>query len=1650
MKNMNFRERIPRCFAAGLASKTQEFQKGIGDSSRLAAKSFNTSFLQTNMNRQRPYSSLCWYRKWLVFFLLLSFVLTVNAQRKYQTLDRGVVACNNGTATTSPVFISWRLLAQDPESVQFNVYCNKGGTGDYALLNTSGPISNTNYSTTVASVPANSLLCVAPVINGSEGTRSVPFKFVLRSYRSIFLDITYDGFLSNTAYSTKFIWPADLDGDGEYDYVVDRLSLAGSTHKVEAYLSTGERLWTIDMGPNVLISQGHNDMVVAYDMNCDGKAEVVIKSSDGTRFWDKANNTWGYYLKNATNGDTDSDGIVDYTTQTVKTPPQYITVVNGMTGAEMNTIEMPYPNDSYNKYTRTSKANYMGDDYSNLSGHMGIAYLDGVHPSVVMEYMCRAVSEFHFYYVTAWGYKFENGIATDWEQKYTWSRNYQSCAEFHHIRIADVDMDGKDEMLEGGYTIDDDGSLLFSANISHGDRFRTGDINPSRPGLETFAIQQNAGDLLGQVLYDAETGTAIKKWYLASTGDVSRGECIDIDKNYKGYEMWSTMGNIYNCKGDIIYNGSVDMPKEGMWWDGELDREILDAKDGNGANAMIVKYAGSGSYQNNRLIQFASMMSWVVKAEYGCRPAFYGDIAGDWREEVILEKVYYVNDTTNNYSGFFGFTTDYPTDTRLYCLMQNPAYRMQTTTRGYYQSPFPDFYLGYDMQQPPLPPMMKTDLVWKSGTTWHATSTNFTGYDETSSQPFENGKSVLFDISGNNSDTILLEDSLSPSVLYVMTPVGHDYIVGGTGAITGSTELWKSQNGRFTLNGNHTYTGKTIISEGTLELNGSLQSTVDLRAKGAIAGNATLNGSVISEPGLNDKGGLFSPGTTEKPFGKMTVNGDLALEGGLYLEMNLQTTGMTVNDTVVRMDTLLVNGNLTLSGTNYLNIVASEAKPFAGKYPLLSWTGTLTGSISNFSVLGLKGLSTDLLIEDDTLFLIVNGQRAAQTGVTWTGTESAIWDYDAENFSITGEPVTFVNGDQVIFNDDPANKTITLNEFVETSGVTVDNNAATYTFSGTNGGISGTGGITKEGTGLLQMYTTKSDYTGPTIVNGGTLEVTTLSDGGIEGPIGKASTAVSNLILNRSILKINNTNSSTDRGMTIQDTSTIEITQSSSYATLKGLISGTGMLVKTGPGQLSMTYAAANTYTGGTLVKTGTLAMGTWQSTFGTLGSKLEVQGNSSIIIFNNNETSQIPVFRYAMVVPAASGIYLYAGQRCKINGTLTGAGTVNLNVPYVRADLIGNWSAFTGTLNVTGNQFRLCNSNGLQNASVNLGDGVTMGHYVEGKADALSGTSKIGSLAGNATSTIYNGTFSVGHNNKDAYFRGIINAGVTVNKYGTGKWTLTNANLNTTTFIIYGGTVYAANTTGSATGSGLVYVKTGGALDGTGLVSGAVTIESGGTLTGSLTIGGTTILKSGSTLIPGTSTLTTYRKITVNNSLTLQHGCSVNMKIFGGVTSTCDQLVVSGTFAPEGVLRISKPTVSLITEGAVFQLFSAGVISSTRFDSIILPENTNVTEWDTTLLYTEGKLVASKINAIENVETAGLVTLYQTDVDQMITVCTGDFSGKGLLKIQNGGGAIVYSAEITSGETREINLKGLESSVYFLTLKTKDSRCTRKFIKRE
>lgn len=1525
-----------------------------------------------------------------ILMLSVVFAGSAAAQRIQQKLGRGVVAVNNGSTVT----VTWRKLAQEPENTLYNVYYRSRGATDYVLLNSS-PLAKTNMSTTTGKVSFGSEIAVAPVVNGVEQARSEPFFFMSQFMRNVFVDIMYSTFLPHDEYTTKFVWPADLTGDGEYDFVVDRLSLKGSSHKIEGYTRFGEHLWTVDMGPNVIISAGHNDMVLAYDMNCDGKAEVVIKSSDGTRFWDKANDTWGAYLLGSENGDTDKDGIVDYTTQSVKNPPQYITVLDGLTGAELSTVEMTYPSDGTDTYTRTNKANYYDEEYSKLNGHMGVCYLDGVHPSVVMEYMVRDKNKLHHYYVSAWGYDFVNGKATAWGEKFpTWSRNDKTPwpAEFHHIRIGDVDRDGKDEMLEGGYVLDHDGKMLFSAGISHGDRFRVGDIDPDRPGLETFAIQQNAGDMLGQILYDAATGEAIKKWYLAGVGDVGRGECMDVDPDHKGYEMWSTMGNLYDAKGELISAGNVPFPTEGIWWDGELDREMLSAPDGNGFNAYIGKYNGT------RLFEIAKTSGWTVSSEYGTRPAFFGDIIGDWREEIVLRR-----GGTDRCSGIVGYSTDYPTDVSLYCLQQNPMYRMQCTTRGYYQSPFPDYYLGYEMSAPPLPPSMESDLVWKSGNEWNASSSNFTSFDRSTPLAFSEGKSVIFDVSGADEASISLTGILSPSVVYVMAPKGKNYVWKGTGTLSGDMDLWKSQEGTLTIHSPLAYTGRTIVSEGTLELHTALPGALELRAKGTLAGNPVLKGDVRFEPGLNYEGCRLSPGTEKEPFGTITFDKGVALTGGVYLQMDLQTEGTVQNDYIK------VNGNLSLQGNTYLVLKTKEEKPAPGEYPLIGWTGEWTGDLGRISVSGLKGLSYELKSVGKQILLVINAQRAAAKGVKWTGAVDANWNFDTENFSLAEEAVSFVAGDEVLFGDEAANTTLSLDEMVETSGVVFSNVQKSYTLSG-KGGLSGPASLAKQGAGKLTLSTANSDYTGATVISGGVLTVSSLGEAGQPSCIGAASADPANFTLSDATLVVNNANTATTRGLRLEGESTIQIP--SGFTTLKGVLTGPGQLVKTGSGQLNITYEGSNTYTGGTVLKSGTLAMGAYNTTFGKKGSSLTLEGGT-VQIFSNDNTSAVPDFNYAVTIPKSATVTLNAGRRCVINGSFSGEGTLNLSIPYVRTDVLADWSQYKGKLSVTGNQFRLCAGLNMENTALTLKDNVYMGHFRQGKGDALSATTKIGSLASSvATVTVGNGTYNVGYDNTNATFAGVL-SGVTVNKYGTGTWTLTGQ--NSATLTIYGGKVLA-NASGGATTTSPVSVRAGGTLGGSGSVK-AVTVYDGGTLEA-----------SASTISVG--------KFTVDGKLTLNSGSKLFIK---RRASRNDVLTVTGNVQLSGAtveIEASQP----LAEGDELNILTCGgTISGTYTLSPATPGEGLM--WDTGRFLSEGVLKVAYATGLNRIGADG-VKIYPTAVTDVChidvsAVCEGDV----LLQLYDLEGKPLVKRTFDAAEAQILDFTAYPSGMYILTLQQGDEQ---------
>ncbi len=1439
---------------------------------------------------------------WIIALLaaLTTLPTSMEAQRLQQTPGRGVVAAINGSTVT----VTWRKLAQEPEAATYNVYVRRSG-GSFSKINAT-PVTRTNYQTTLSTLPIGSEVAVSLIdAQGREGALSSPFTLKSYDLRNIFVDIDFSKSpLTAADYTTKYVWPVDLDGDGEMDYVVDRLAISDSnTDKIEGYLRTGEHLWTVDMGPNEFICMGQDDQVAAYDINCDGRGELIIQTSDGTRFWNKEANTWGDYLLGKE--DTDGDGIVDYNAQTVRNAPRYMTVVDGLTGKELSTVEQTYT-DYYN---RTNKATLMGDEYNKHVGHVGIFYPDGIHPAIVMEYHTRTTDGGHHYFNGAWGYDFAGGTATNWHQLF--NKN-TGGATFHQIRVGDPDGDGRDEMIEGGYTMDHDGSTLFNTGIAHGDRFRTSDIDPERPGLETFAIQQNAGDMLGQILYDAATGESIKKWYLSAVGDVGRGECMDLDPNHLGYEMFSTMDTYLNdAQGNVITGAATYFPTEGIWWDGELDRERVDSPDGNGYNADIRKYNGGS---NTRLFEIAKNSGYKYKSMNAKRALFWGDIIGDWREELILQK--WENGVC---TGVTGFTTDLTTSVdNIYWLQEDPAYRMQCTTKGYYQSPNTGFYLGYDMPRPQLPPCMVTDLVCVS-------TDQYTDYNRATSVAYADDKSILFDL--NTAPQITLNKTLSPASLYAMPVKGQSITLEGNGSLSGTGDLWKSQQGTLVLDVPFTSTGTVYISEGTLQVNKEVTAPVELRARGTLAGVGKVQ-SILPEGALNYEGGRIAPGTSAAA-GTLTVGSSLNVNKRTYCEMNVKT-----DTRQPAADLIYIEGDVNVTAPLIFTIVPAEADPQPGRFKLMEWTGEINeDALEQCSIRGLSGLSCTLEVADKAVWLVINAQRDAAQDVLWTGAQDGTWDYQTENFRLQEDATEFVGGDALLFDDSAQTTTVTLSEVMPTTGIVVNNTTKNYTFSG-DGGFGGTGGFTKRGSGTVTLNLTKSDYTGATILEEGTVVVSELADSGTPSSLGAGGSAANLWQMGNATLNIKSTNASTDRALTLTDSATIRVNQGT--ASLKGIVTGNGKLTKVGAGQLNFTYGGTNTWKGGLWLKEGTIAMGSWNSTFGATTSPIRVT-KGTITLFSNNTTSAIPSIKNPISIDDKGTLTLNAGQRCYIQGSWTGTGSVNLSFPYVRGDFSTDLSNYEGVLTVTG-QFRLTAATNMSKGTLALNSGVYMAHFKGGSGTEQSLSSQFGALRSTATDcSIATGTYTIGALNTDETFAGKFTSAAVINKVGTGTWTLTNANEGKLT--IKEGAV-AFNNSSAPTFSTAVTVNNGGILLGTGQAY-AATVNEGG-------------------MVAVGKNMDAYSvgKFTFTKSLTVNAGGIVRVKCRKSTSVRCDGITVEGNITLKSpVIRVDCTNVTFEDGDSltIFPSFNAITLSGTpTFE----PEAPAVGyKWDYSTLATDGRL---------------------------------------------------------------------------------------------
>ncbi|WP_091048199.1 cellulose binding domain-containing protein [Glycomyces sambucus] len=598
---------------------------------------------------------------------------------RIEDLDRAPVA----VASEGGNYLSWRRLATDPEGTAFNVYRD-------GRLITPEPTALTNLTDDGGT--ANATYWIATVRGGVETGYSAAFAVWGDQYVDVDMErpaggTTPDGVAYE--YRPNDATVADLDGDGAYELIqkwdpsnAKDNSQAGYTGNVyvDAYTLDGERLWRIDLGVNVRAG-AHYTFLTAYDLNGDGRAEVALKTADGT-----VDGT-GAVIGDAAADHRNSGGYV-------LTGPEFLTVFDGLTGAAIQSVDFQPDRGAVTDW---------GDGYGNRVDRImaAVAYLDGNTPSLVTTRGIYTKME-----LTAWdwdGSQLEQRWAfrsQDWGAQYSGQGN-------HNLSVADVDADGRDEIVYGSLTLNDDGTILQSAGLGHGDALHVADLDPSREGLEVFSPfeSMSASGNRAAAFRDAETGEVL--WSVPGTRDTGRGTCGDIDPGYAGAECWaasatgawnSREGELRAADGTLI-GTAIPSANSMVWWDGDLGREIFDHEFDEPSYTPVYPFIAEWDPATGTQEEIFTPEGVQTNNGTKGNAVLTGDLLGDWREEVVLRK--------ESNDGVRIFTTTVPTEHTIPTLMQDPQYRLGIAWQNisYNQPPWPSFFLGFGMDDPAWRPV---------------------------------------------------------------------------------------------------------------------------------------------------------------------------------------------------------------------------------------------------------------------------------------------------------------------------------------------------------------------------------------------------------------------------------------------------------------------------------------------------------------------------------------------------------------------------------------------------------------------------------------------------------------------------------------------------------------------------------------------------------------------------------------------------------------------------------------------------------------------------------------------------------------------------------------------------------------------------------
>ena len=1476
-----------------------------------------------------------------ILTIVLLFITTATfAQRTTDLLDRGLVAVP--ATSGSGNLVSWRVFGEEYYDVTYNLYC------DNKLV--AKNLKTSNYAHT--SGTASSKYQVAAVIRGEEQAKSD----VVTRWNNGVLTIPVqnitgrDGSDVTSNYTLNDISLGDLDGDGIVEFIVKRpcgkaadVSQKNCFHVLDCYDHKGNRLWWIDLGPNMLSGADEQWDCVCYDWDGDGKAEVLLRIQDNA-YIHYADGT--QELIGSSTVDTRWDGI-EYTSS----GNEYLLYLEGATGRPYSIGPSSHPH--YIDYPLTRGQD--SDWGSGIVGHrstkhyFGAPFLDGRHASIFLGRGCYTMHKFAAYDVDPATHKLT--------QRWYWENNAGGPwfgQGYHNFAIGDVDWDGRDEIIFGSMVIDDNGKGLSTTGLGHGDAQHCADLDPYRKYEEQFACNESSpamnyrNAVTSQMYYRHKAG-----------GDDGRALCANFTNTYPGSvgrsvstgwissvadkEITELSGDAFISWGDL---------NQRIYWDGDLLDEYFDSPGTEGYGAIYKPAeAGGGRWNFND----SKCNNWTKN-----NPGAIADIFGDWREELVMRN--------GSNTAILVYTTGIPTSYRIPTLWHDHQYRnaMVWQSMGYNQPPHKSYFLGelegITVAPPPLTITGRTEV--KNGGTISTTDEHLIVCETNDTKvTIAEGASpymVTFNVPS------WVQGTAANNTTTQNTPINYQYftceVTGG--ALTGNTRVVKQGDGILKLpNVDMTYTGETNIWAGTLCFDGKLQhSPLWLNRFAELNSDGGHFMSIKA-----DYGSIIRPGG-EDNAGSITVDETFSLGFGTRVILDLYSDGFQADQLNAGTHKIEKKTGTVWQkyGPQYLQpvleIVEHKADGAATLEPgdyIIGHTDNIMGTLASLKIEGITDLKPALTIDANGNIILSLGSMRGSSEIVWSGTISGTWDFaKTANFYLANDadktPEIFVKGDIVSFNDEATRTAVTLDDEVEVDTVRFSNDTKSYTLSGM-GAIVGNSAFVKEGSNSVTI-STESSYTGGNFLRGGTTTVSILSNSTKpKGNLGGVTTNATKFTMeNGAILK---TTAAVTNGSPIRMVGDGGVINNATDFNQEAAFSGT-TLTKRGSGWLKPGVESSLRKL---IVMEGTVDAGA------KVANNIELQGTSAI---TGTGFLTTPIF-----VAEKAKAKLTTINRQTTNLALTGNGQLTVycatekgsNYYATRTPIVFNLTKYQGTLVAEATysedgRFTLDTSTG--------GDGWTL-NIPEGRIVQNSGkTLRMGQLTGKGTlggySAFRNGvsavanTWQVGNDSTDFTFEGTLTSIDNFNKMGKNKMTVKGTWDNTGSVTVTAGTLM---------------------IDGASLGTGALTVARNSTLSGIGTLANSSISVNGTLQAGKTATAYTGTIDFGGKNLTINSGGTYKLFARMGANSRlrgCTSLSNINRLTFNGTVEVVLSDYQSLAAGDSICIFDCKQFSGTP--KLKLPRKF---VWDTSRirdgwLFISGIRILEDVNEDGNIDTQDVLRVYE------------------------------------------------------------------------